>query len=229
MSRFGRPEERAGRGGGKGSGHTKELSTALATAVESLCEATAVQRRCGEGVVNRGRIVCITSLSDERKLQSLLASVEERVAAANAELADSSSATALPLSTLDVDVVQCQLGPGHAAAVPATRGHVAAGPVLRYQVFCVEAGEALARRLLSMALNHYELASTTVTGIPMKEEQNASSSASYDVELFHRYEGGDQSAGGPWLGCLMIWDVSQSRLGSRKLQLRPISQGTLQI
>jgi hypothetical protein len=26
----------------------------------------------------------------------------------------------------------------------------------------------------------------SVTGIPMKEEQNASSSANYDVELFHR-------------------------------------------
>ena len=37
-----------------------------------------------------------------------------------------------------------------------------------------------------MALRHYDLASTTVTGIPMKEEQNASSSANYDVELFHK-------------------------------------------
>merc|ERR1719431_2196640 len=39
--------------------------------------------------------------------------------------------------------------------------------------------------LLSLCLAHYTLASTTVTGIPMKEEQNASSSANYDVELFH--------------------------------------------
>ena len=42
------------------------------------------------------------------------------------------------------------------------------------------------RAILEMALRHYELASTTVTGIPMKEEQNASSSANYDVELFHK-------------------------------------------
>ena len=175
-------------GRGKSSSHTKELTSALSRAIESLCEVTAVQRRCagtGAAVVNRGRIVCITSLSDERKLQSLLASVEERVAAANTELASSSSPNELPISTLDLDIVHCQLGAGH-AAIPATRGHVtAAGPVIRYQVFSVEAGEALAKRLLSMALNHYELASTTVTGIPMKEEQNASSSASYDVELFH--------------------------------------------
>ena len=37
----------------------------------------------------------------------------------------------------------------------------------------------------SLILQHYTLASTTVTGIPMKEEQNASSSANYDVEIFH--------------------------------------------
>jgi len=181
MSRFGRPEERMGR---KNS-HSKELSSALSRAVTELCEMTEVQRRCaGANVVNRGRIVCITSVSDERKLQSLLASVEERVAAANSELASSSSPNELPISTLDLDIVHCQLSGGH-AAIPVTRGRQTAGPVIRYQVFSVDAGEALAKRLLSMALNHYELASTTVTGIPMKEEQNASSSASYDVELFH--------------------------------------------
>ena len=181
MSRFGRPEERMGR---KNS-HSKELSSALSRAVTELCEMTEVQRRCaGANVVNRGRIVCITSVSDERKLQSLLASVEERVAAANSELASSSSPNELPISTLDLDIVHCQLSGGQ-AAIPVTRGRQTAGPVIRYQVFSVDAGEALAKRLLSMALNHYELASTTVTGIPMKEEQNASSSASYDVELFH--------------------------------------------
>lgn len=40
-------------------------------------------------------------------------------------------------------------------------------------------------KLSYLILSHYELASTTVTGIPMKEEQNASSSANYDVEIFH--------------------------------------------
>lgn len=39
--------------------------------------------------------------------------------------------------------------------------------------------------LTHLILPHFDLASTTVTGIPMKEEQNASSSANYDVEIFH--------------------------------------------
>ena len=55
-----------------------------------------------------------------------------------------------------------------------------------YQVVTVDAGAELSKKLLSLALRHYDLASTTVTGIPMKEEQNASSSANYDVELFHK-------------------------------------------
>lgn len=44
---------------------------------------------------------------------------------------------------------------------------------------------ALHSKLSHLILSHYDLSSTTVTGIPMKEEQNASSSANYDVEIFH--------------------------------------------
>ena len=43
----------------------------------------------------------------------------------------------------------------------------------------------ISNKLTHLILPHYDLASTTVTGIPMKEEQNASSSANYDVEIFH--------------------------------------------
>ena len=50
----------------------------------------------------------------------------------------------------------------------------------------VWAGAPLSKKMMSLALSHFELASTTVTGIPMKEEQNANSSANYDVELFHK-------------------------------------------
>ena len=59
-------------------------------------------------------------------------------------------------------------------------------PNITYQAITVDAGADLSKKLLSLALRHYDLASTTVTGIPMKEEQNASSSANYDVELFHK-------------------------------------------
>ena len=57
--------------------------------------------------------------------------------------------------------------------------------MLSCELITVRAGRWLASRFCSLVLQHYELASTTVTGIPMKEEQNASSSANYDVEIFH--------------------------------------------
>lgn len=51
----------------------------------------------------------------------------------------------------------------------------------------MKAGGQIASKLTHLILKHYDLASTTVTGIPMKEEQNASSSANYDVEIFHSF------------------------------------------
>ena len=81
--------------------------------------------------------------------------------------------------------VQCTLYP----FVPgATDTLVEVSPHLSTMLHTSSAGPALAQKLLYLCLKHYSLASTTVTGIPMKEEQNASSSANYDVELFHHGE-----------------------------------------
>jgi hypothetical protein len=57
--------------------------------------------------------------------------------------------------------------------------------ILTTEVHSVKAGGQIASKLSNLILSHYDLGSTTVTGIPMKEEQNASSSANYDVEIFH--------------------------------------------
>lgn len=57
--------------------------------------------------------------------------------------------------------------------------------LLSAEVHCAKAAGQVASKLSHLILSHFDLASTTVTGIPMKEEQNASSSANYDVEIFH--------------------------------------------
>lgn len=57
--------------------------------------------------------------------------------------------------------------------------------ILSVEMHSVKTNGGLANKFTSLILKHYNLASTTVTGIPMKEEQNASSSANYDVEMFH--------------------------------------------
>lgn len=57
-------------------------------------------------------------------------------------------------------------------------------PVLDLEVHSIPASK-IGTKVSNLLLKHYSLASTTVTGIPMKEEQNASSSANYDVEIYH--------------------------------------------
>uniref|UniRef100_A0A915CA18 Protein asunder n=1 Tax=Parascaris univalens TaxID=6257 RepID=A0A915CA18_PARUN len=56
---------------------------------------------------------------------------------------------------------------------------------LSYSVVRSEANEALASVVHGVVLEHYDLASTTVTSIPMKEEAQQGQSANYDVEIFH--------------------------------------------
>ncbi|ESO95710.1 hypothetical protein LOTGIDRAFT_116674, partial [Lottia gigantea] len=58
-------------------------------------------------------------------------------------------------------------------------------PYFSSEVQCTKSGRQLYNKLVHLAQIHFDLASTTVTGIPMKEEQNASSSSNYDVELLH--------------------------------------------
>ncbi|KAL3853647.1 hypothetical protein ACJMK2_017177 [Sinanodonta woodiana] len=59
---------------------------------------------------------------------------------------------------------------------------------LMSEVHVSQSGKLLYNKMIQLCMEHYNLASTTVTGIPMKEEQNASSSANYDVELLHPTE-----------------------------------------
>ncbi|VDM07915.1 unnamed protein product [Wuchereria bancrofti] len=52
-------------------------------------------------------------------------------------------------------------------------------------VVCAEAGPSLRPVLHGVILKHFDLVSTTVTSIPMKEEAQQGQSVNYDVEVFH--------------------------------------------
>lgn len=58
-------------------------------------------------------------------------------------------------------------------------------PNLHVSIYSVSSGRNIAGLLNNLCLQHHNLRSTTITGIPMKEEQNASSSSQYDVEVVH--------------------------------------------
>ena len=99
-----------------------------------------------------------------------------------------SSNTLASIAQLEIDVVCCfsELRGIHPHFSPFDDYTKQLNHLLNYSVSCVPAGVELSKKMLCLALRHFDLASTTVTGIPMKEEQNASSSANYDVELFHK-------------------------------------------
>lgn len=167
LANIGRPESSYGGRRNREAGSTKGILAGLRKALESLCEITEAQRkvraRTAEGkdgptLVNRGRIVCITSIVDDRRLHALLMAFNEEFTAIN-QLA-SSSDTMIPISQLSLDIVHCHPGDG-CIVTPTSSPQQPFGHALEYQVFSVDAGKGLAKKLLSMVLAHYQLASTT--------------------------------------------------------------------
>ena len=97
----------------------------------------------------------------------------------------SSSEFLCPVDDIQVHIVHCQPHPSLTHHVQgaeelltqinttAWKEEVALPPNVEVKVFSVYSGIPLSKKMMSLALSHYDLASTTVTGIPMKEEQNA--------------------------------------------------------
>jgi len=158
-----------------------QLLTENSEAQESVC------KKESSVMINRGRIVCLTTLEDG---DDVITFTEEFVAILKKELSDMNSTAAgsptlSSIAQLEVNVVCCFGFVRPKQQMPEELKRQVSHSV-NLVVNTIPAGMELSRGILEMALRHFDLASTTVTGIPMKEEQNASSSANYDVELFHK-------------------------------------------
>jgi len=151
--------------------------------LELLCEPSPRQAELTSEVVNRGRLVVLTTLEGDSQHQQLLRAAEQQLMAVNKQAANSSGL--LPLADCEIVVVHTQPAAGDVRLRAEQDSNVRLSSNLSTTFYTANAGPTLASKLLYLCLKHYGLASTTVTGIPMKEEQNASSSANYDVELFH--------------------------------------------
>ncbi|EEC17319.1 conserved hypothetical protein [Ixodes scapularis] len=164
------------------------ILTGLTAAIEALCQCSEVQHEYRTSlsetagkIVNRGRVVCVTSLRSDSEMRS----IEERF---YSQLTEHNKLAASSDSLMPVH--KCELVMIHTCPVnkesdvpTVTKRDL--GPILSSEVHRVRSGRHLAAKLGYLVQVHYNLASTTVTGIPMKEEQNANSSANYDVELLH--------------------------------------------
>ncbi|XP_064633447.1 integrator complex subunit 13-like [Lineus longissimus] len=168
--------------------NSTELISGLTEAIQALCDPSDIQQKMttshteqANSVLNRGRIICITSLKSEnfyRMLADCLTDVvqQENKLAANTD-------NLMPIHHCEVHMIL--VSPvGEESAIP-SKNKQELSPNISYEVHVSQSGRFIASKLIQIASRHYNLTSTTVTGIPMKEEQNASSSANYDVELLH--------------------------------------------
>ncbi|EDW15140.1 protein asunder [Drosophila mojavensis] len=157
----------------------------LRAAIEALAEPTDEQLQAAHAgckrIGNKGRVICITSARDNTSMKSLEDIFNTVLIQQNALVA--------PPSKKGLQIDHCHLVilnivPLGVESLVTNRSLLEISPFLNAEIHTVNAPE-ISDKLLHLIMGHYDLASTTVTNIPMKEEQNANSSANYDVEILH--------------------------------------------
>ena len=171
------------------AGNKQDLYKGFRSAIDSLTEPTYIQeQKLSESrdnslkVVNKGRVIVITKLDSDEEAKKIKEKFHETLIHANKAAAMNEN-----LMTINhCDLVIFNFCPSdYIGRCPQVKVSQDVSTFMSFEVNNLICGVSLAPKLCSLVLRHYDLASTTVTGIPMKEEQNASSSANYDVELFH--------------------------------------------
>ncbi|KAF0305690.1 Integrator complex subunit 13 [Amphibalanus amphitrite] len=173
-------------GGVRSAGSQHSLHAGLAAALHALGEPSEAQRadRAADAaakVMNRGRVVVVSQLADDGQARRL----REWFADALLQHNRTADGAAGRLTVHSCELVLVSVHPDTAECGVTPRPPAPLSAILSGSVVTAKAGTQLAPMMMNLVLSHYELASTTVTGIPMKEEQNSGSSANYDVELLH--------------------------------------------
>lgn len=129
--------------------------------------------------VDTGRIICITNLKNEGHVHALVACATDILEQQNSGVGSSDSVQ--PIKNVDLIFIHVPLsGDSGKFTEKAPKG----SSLLSITISSHKASQ-LVSKLSIMAQKHFHLKSTTVTGIPMKEEQHSGSSANYDVEIVH--------------------------------------------
>ncbi|XP_068153200.1 LOW QUALITY PROTEIN: protein asunder [Drosophila tropicalis] len=170
----------------------------LRAAIEALAEPTDEQIQAMAGkqtlhIPNEGRVICITSARDNTSMKSLEDIFHTVLVQQNSLMTSPPSKKGLPIDHCHLVILN--IVPLGVESLVTNRSLLEISPLLTVEIHTVPAPD-ISYKLTHLILDHYELASTTVTNIPMKEEQNANSSANYDVEILHSRQA-HTIAGGP--------------------------------
>ncbi|KAA0203761.1 hypothetical protein HAZT_HAZT009111 [Hyalella azteca] len=168
---------------------TADLLSGCLAALQNLTEVTPAQKLQTQPVGNKGRVVVVTKLHSDDEARLYYQKFCDLVANVNRSV----DGDKVPIAHVQL-VLLSFIGEKEPSRV--NNGSLSGGGSgVSGEVVEMQCGSCVAAKLCSLVVRHYNLASTTVTGIPMKEEQNASSSANYDVELFHPAEAHAATAG----------------------------------
>ncbi|CAG7828139.1 unnamed protein product [Allacma fusca] len=165
------------------------IQTGIVLAIKALSEPTPFQTRyiSGKGdtlsskprLINKGRIVCVTSCLVDFDVQEFVLSSlgKNNAAALNTD-------RKIPIDELEFVLLSLHpVGKEHLSRV-LTSPSQEISPFAKFETVVLTPPD-FHTRIQQLCVAHHDLVTTTVTGIPMKEEANASSSLNYDVTLFH--------------------------------------------
>ncbi|MEE6477477.1 hypothetical protein FKM82_011527 [Ascaphus truei] len=190
----------------------------LVAAVEALCKITDYQHEArtlltenADRVANRGRIICITNAKSDSHVQMLEDCVNETIHEHNKLAAGSDHL----MQIQKCDLVLIHTYPVGDDSLVSDRSKKELSPVLTSEVHSVRAGRHLATKLNHLVQLHFDLASTSITNIPMKEEQHANTSANYDVELLHHKEAHVEFSKSELHYCIGTYRISPVDVNSR--------------
>uniref|UniRef100_A0A3Q3LJ76 Integrator complex subunit 13 n=1 Tax=Mastacembelus armatus TaxID=205130 RepID=A0A3Q3LJ76_9TELE len=193
----------------------------LVAAVEALCKITELQHEkrtalmdTAERVANRGRIICLTNAKSDTHVRMLEDCIQETILEQNKLAAGSDRLMAIQ----QCELVLVHIYPQGDDTLVSDRPKKEVSPLLTSEVHSVRAGRHLASKLNILVQQHFDLASTTITNIPMKEEQHANTSANYDVELLHHRDAHLEffKSG----GCIYTWDLHMAGTSTRENGLK---------
>lgn len=182
-----------------------EIVHGLTQAVEEMCHPSETQTELRasderEAVENKGRIICVSNFKNDAQVRMLEECVSDAIEQHNSSAVETSNL--LPITHLELVLIH--IVPIETEIKVTTRTSHEVSSLLTSEVHTTESGQSQYNKLIQLVYQHYNLTSTTVTGIPMKEEQNASSSANYDVELLHPVEAHEELLRSAFADGLMI-------------------------
>ncbi|EYB91015.1 hypothetical protein Y032_0211g2191 [Ancylostoma ceylanicum] len=186
-------------------------------------------------VENTGSVVIFTSFAEDERLTELENEVADVINCRNRiikSLQDNSFSCINHVKLYIINVL-----PNDQISTATSKPFREISPTLSSCIFSRPAGDQLISVIHSVSINIYDLVSTTISGIPMKEEAQQGQSAvaiNYDVELLHRREAHTElerlglvttNATEDFTGTLMVYAGSATYPTARLVWSTPVPKG----